>query len=299
METPLSVIITTYNRKTLLKRCLDSVKNQKYSNYQIIVVDDHSEPSYENEIISEYPDIKYIVQEENGGPGIARNTGILIADNNYVILMDDDDVFKEEAFTKINSFIQTSFDNSFPVFNFLISNARVEKICDYHIYSFKELIEGKLQGDLLHVINKKSFLEVNDYKFPNYKIGAESLLWYKIALDYGLPVVNEVLVNLGEDAKDRLTNIDRQVNSSLEFASFQLSIIKNYQSHLLTSGNKNFLIKKYQGAIMYLLLSGQKLKAIYYWIKLFKYTYKHILLLFLFILPKKSIIQLLKIYRKV
>jgi len=121
MINEMSVVITTYNRPELLKRCIESIYSQNYSLIEIIVVDDHSVPSYKNTIIDMYPNIKYIYQKENRGPGIARNKGIKLARNNFVILIDDDDIFIEGAFNEIKKFLSNNSDLNYPVFNFLRS----------------------------------------------------------------------------------------------------------------------------------------------------------------------------------
>lgn len=82
IEIPLSIVITTYNRPKILERCLKSIQEQSYSNIEIIVVDDHSIPSYEKDIRRKFPEIKYVYQEKNSGPGPARNRGIELAKNN-------------------------------------------------------------------------------------------------------------------------------------------------------------------------------------------------------------------------
>lgn len=87
-----SVIISTYNRAHLLGRAIQSVLDQTYQDLEIIVVDDASTDNTE-EIVSGFKDerIQYVRHEENKGGAAARNTGIKIANGDYVGLLDDDD----------------------------------------------------------------------------------------------------------------------------------------------------------------------------------------------------------------
>lgn len=299
MEIPLSIIITTYNRKDILKRCLNSIRAQNYKNVEIIVVDDNSQPSYKQEIIKEFPEVKYIYQNKNTGPSVARNNGISIARNNYVVIMDDDDIFKPSAFHTINDFLSDKKDLGFPIYNFLRSNAKLKYKDNYRVYSFSEMIDGAISGDLVPVINRKYFTEKNQYSYPNSRIGAESLLWYEITINHGFPIINEIIVELLDDADVRLTDVSRQVLNASFFAEYQINIIQRFKEEILKTNNKDFLINKYMGAIAYLLISGKEKESFNILKELLYYSKKHVVILPLFLLPKKIIIHMFYLYRKI
>lgn len=85
-----SVIISTYNRKKIIGRAVDSVLGQTRSADEIILVDDGSSDNTDQLIKEKYPDIKYIWQE-NRGIGHARNTGISQARGIWIAFLDSDD----------------------------------------------------------------------------------------------------------------------------------------------------------------------------------------------------------------
>jgi glycosyltransferase involved in cell wall biosynthesis len=87
-----SVIIPTYNRAGLLKRAIQSVLNQIYQDFEIIIVDDASTDNTEN-VIESFKEhrIRYIKHESNKGAAVARNTGIKFANENYIAFQDSDD----------------------------------------------------------------------------------------------------------------------------------------------------------------------------------------------------------------
>ncbi len=94
--TPLvSVVITTYNRPSYLRKAIESVLQQRYEKIELIVVDDHSETDTRGAI----SDIKtgslsrfqYIRHDQNRGANAARNTGIEAVSGEYVAFLDDDD----------------------------------------------------------------------------------------------------------------------------------------------------------------------------------------------------------------
>ena len=94
MRKPLfSVIIPTYNREHIIGRTIESVLNQDFQDFEIIVVDDGSEDD-PGRVIGRFNDDRIrLIRQTNGGGGAARNNGILNANGKYVALLDSDDLF--------------------------------------------------------------------------------------------------------------------------------------------------------------------------------------------------------------
>ena len=90
-DTPLvSVIIPVYNSAKYIQKAIDSVLDQTYSNYEIIVVDDGSTDETRQKLQSYQNKIRYVFQE-NQGSATARNTGIKLAKGDLVAFLDSDD----------------------------------------------------------------------------------------------------------------------------------------------------------------------------------------------------------------
>lgn len=91
-----SVIIPTYNRAGDLKRSLDSVLQQTFTDFEVVIVDDGSTDDTA-QVIQTYTDarIKYIYQQ-NSERSAARNNGIRNASGKYICLLDSDDVYYPE-----------------------------------------------------------------------------------------------------------------------------------------------------------------------------------------------------------
>ena len=87
-----SIIIPNYNSLKWIKRCLDSVLQQSYTNYELIIVDDLSDDG-SLEVIKQYQDerIKIIENKEKRFNGGSRNVGIDNATGDYILFLDDDD----------------------------------------------------------------------------------------------------------------------------------------------------------------------------------------------------------------
>ncbi|MFX0126144.1 MAG: glycosyltransferase family 2 protein [Candidatus Hodarchaeota archaeon] len=88
----ISAIIPTYNRVKTIERCLDSVLNQTYKPYEIVIVDDSSKDDTANRV-KKYKDsrIKYLVLEKRSGAQVARNRGIVEAKGDWIAFLDSDD----------------------------------------------------------------------------------------------------------------------------------------------------------------------------------------------------------------
>jgi len=87
-----SVVIPTYNSAQYLPDTLDSVLSQSCSAVEVIVVDDGSTDNTEAAIAPFRNKIKYIRQDNSGGPARPRNVGINAANGEYIVIFDSDDV---------------------------------------------------------------------------------------------------------------------------------------------------------------------------------------------------------------
>lgn len=86
-----TVIIPTYNRCGVLGRAMESVLNQKFEAFELIVVDDGSTDATKNAVLN-YTDARIIyMKRTNGGISAARNTGIAAARGSWITFLDDDD----------------------------------------------------------------------------------------------------------------------------------------------------------------------------------------------------------------
>jgi glycosyltransferase involved in cell wall biosynthesis len=115
-----SVIMPTYNRCDFICRAINSVLNQTYSNFEIIVIDDNGENSSVRkemiEIMQKYQldsRVKYIKNSKNMGGALARNIGIKEASGEYITFLDDDDVYLPTKIeVQYNAMIQNGWDVS-------------------------------------------------------------------------------------------------------------------------------------------------------------------------------------------
>jgi len=93
-----SVIIAVYNGEKYIKEAVESILNQTYKDIELIVVDDGS-TDRTKEILTNYPNIKYVYQD-NRGEGAARNLGTSLAKGDYIAFLDGDDLYKKDKIEK-------------------------------------------------------------------------------------------------------------------------------------------------------------------------------------------------------
>ncbi len=100
-----SVVVATYRRDSVLQRALESLAEQKFDDFEIILVDDNDDPEWNDKVsnivssfIAAHKDIrlKHITNHPNKGSARTRNVGIEAAVGEYVCFLDDDDVYLPE-----------------------------------------------------------------------------------------------------------------------------------------------------------------------------------------------------------
>lgn len=103
-----SVIIPTYNREKIIHKTIESVLNQSYKNWELIIVDDGSTDNTRTSVL-EYSTnderIKYVYQN-NAERSVARNNGTKHASGDWICFLDSDDAFKRNHLEKINERIR-------------------------------------------------------------------------------------------------------------------------------------------------------------------------------------------------
>ena len=88
-----SVIIPTYNRRELVLEAVDSVLNQTYQDFELILMDDGSSDGTKNAARERYGDRLIYVYQEHQGVSVARNHGMELARGEYIAFLDSDDLW--------------------------------------------------------------------------------------------------------------------------------------------------------------------------------------------------------------
>jgi glycosyltransferase involved in cell wall biosynthesis len=215
-NTLVSVIMPAYNRGNTLPASIQSVIDQSYQNWELLVVDDRSNDRTK-EIIENFSNkdhrIKYLRNKYSQGPGGARNFGIDNADGKYLSFLDSDDLWlshhladsitileKENLPFCSAKWFEKKDDKTVPsIFandiNYLANRFRSKKMgSNYYIFDATIcefiLVNNMYPFHISTVIIEKTALQ-NIGKFDESLFGPEdSDLIFRIALIYGLCIID-------------------------------------------------------------------------------------------------------------
>ena len=149
-ERPLVTIgVSTYNRRELLRSSLDSLLAQSYENCEIIVVDDGSSDETDAMMSAEFPQIKYIYQE-NSGDAAAKNRAAREGKGEYIVFNDSDDLFLPDAVEKLVNALPDG-GNACSYGTYQTINAEGEKVPTKG--KVDQYPSGRITGDLIsHIL---------------------------------------------------------------------------------------------------------------------------------------------------
>lgn len=107
-----SIVVPIYNVEPYLEKCVTSLRNQTWEDIEIILVDDESPdhcPALCDAFAAEDPRIK-VIHRKNGGLSEARNSGLKVAEKEYVIFVDADDYIEEDTCERFAGVIRDRVD---------------------------------------------------------------------------------------------------------------------------------------------------------------------------------------------
>lgn len=171
-----------YNCEKYIGEAIESVLNQTYSNWELIIVDDFSVDNTKH-IINRYTKedirVKSIFQQNNQGAASARNKGIENSEGSYIAFLDSDDVWFEKKLEKQVNFMEKN--------NYLFSCTYYNKINSESDFT-GEVIKYPQEADynmLLKYCPGNSTVIYNCEKtgkifIPNIKKRNDYLMWLKV-----------------------------------------------------------------------------------------------------------------------
>lgn len=242
----ISVIIPVYNCEEYIKRCIDSIINQTYDNIQIIVVNDGSTDNTEN-ILKNYTNIT-LINKKNEGVSKARNTGLSLADGDYVYFCDADDFLEKNAFEVLvneygeNDLLRfghyvvngddkkekTNADDVLAGVNLNFDN---EKILEY-------LISNKTEGHLWNYLFKLNVIKDNKILFDEELFYQEDVMFL---LEYCLKIKNvKVISNPFYNYYVNENSVTKNIESSIRNLS-SICILRHKYLHLLKNNDMSNL----------------------------------------------------------
>ena len=165
----ISVIIPAFNAEKNIKNTLESLLNQTFENFEVILVNDGSSDNTES-VVKEFMAIdnriKYIYQT-NSGVAIARNTGIDNSSGNYISFLDSDDYYDKFYLEKMYKKIKEENGNiCYCGYNLTNGSTRKNKTKFNSDNLLLDFILGKIKVHISCVLINREFLLNQNIRFP-------------------------------------------------------------------------------------------------------------------------------------
>lgn len=181
MEELISIIIPVYNAEKYIERTLNSIKEQTYSNYEIIIINDGStDESVKicNDFKKKNNNIKItVITQKNSGVSNARNSGICLSKGKYIIFVDSDDSLEKNMLKDLS--------DSIKIADLVISgywwdinghtNSKSHISCNVDKSNIIELFEKGFINQLWNKIYVSDIIKKNNIRFDENLKVAEDL----------------------------------------------------------------------------------------------------------------------------
>ena len=184
----ISVVVPVYNAEKYLQRCISSIQNQTYSDWEMILVDDgsldgslgicHQNAKADERII--------VIHQINKGPGEARNVGIAATTGDYIVFVDSDDYIDKDYFELLSQKskgsdvvfidVQQRYPNG--------KNGKTEFMSKYKNSSLDDIIRSCMTGYFpwggVRKVASAILIKDNNIKYSQSRIGEEAIFTFKV-----------------------------------------------------------------------------------------------------------------------
>ena len=179
----ISIIIPYYKKREYISETVNSVLNQSYRKFEILIIyddDNLSDLNYLEKLFQSEEKIRIIKNSQTIGAGLSRNKGIQNSKGEYIAFIDADDIWKKYKLeNQINFMKKKKIKFSHTTYEIIDKNDRVlgERV-SRNFEKVDDLIKSCDIG-LSTVILKKEIIN-DETKFPNLKTKEDFVLWLKI-----------------------------------------------------------------------------------------------------------------------
>lgn len=239
----ISIIMPSYNREKTIERAIESVLQQTYTNWELIIVDDASDDDTKT-IVNHYitdQRIKYLRNEKNMGANFSRNRGIRSAQGKYVAFLDSDNTWEKNKLEKQINVLRNECDMVYCAVNSYLG-AEVRRIPNivfpldyYDIHLNKVLVHYNVVDTSAMMIKRDFLIKIGlfDEKMPRHQ---DYELAIRIVENGTVRYINETLVNTYR-MENSISN-----NSDALFEAIVLMLKKHSQFFASDNGIYNHLL---------------------------------------------------------
>ena len=187
MEPKISIIVPVYKVEPYIHKCVDSILNQTFKDFELILVDDGS-PDNCGKICDEYAQkdnrVK-VIHKENGGLSSARNAGLDISIGKYIGFVDSDDYIEKDMYEILYNICEENKCDIVSCSSIIyfpektVINGGHGLIIHNNEEAMRVMLEGELYDEVVWVkLFKKSV--IGDIRFPVGKIYEDTAFTYKV-----------------------------------------------------------------------------------------------------------------------
>ncbi|MEY8370034.1 glycosyltransferase family 2 protein [Aerococcaceae bacterium 50-4] len=181
-----SIVTPVYNAESFIADTIDSVVNQTYKNFELILVDDCSTDNSKY-VIDQYASdsrVKYEKLAKNAGAAVARNKGIELAQGRYIAFVDSDDIWDTEKLSKqIQYMSENGYGFTYTNFEFIDENGELKKSSPKlpDKLDYKGLLKNTAIACSTVCIDREL---VGDFRMPLVRKGQDTATWLQILRTY-------------------------------------------------------------------------------------------------------------------
>lgn len=248
-----SIILPVYNSEKNIQKTIDSVLNQTYKDYELIIVNDGSTDNTKNMCLEKQQENKnkiIYIEQENNGVSCARNCGINKAQGKYIMFIDSDDIYEKYMIEKMVEVLENT-ENELGVCGYNRINEKngskiekniqnMEMINDSDSYKMfiEKLQENNLFNQIWNKIYINDIIKRNNIKFDckmslseDLKFNLEYIKYIKNAKYLNLVLYSYINSTSGLNLKYRKDRLDS--NLEVYYIQKKLYIDKNFNIEYL------------------------------------------------------------------
>ena len=234
----ISIIIPVYNVEDYIEKCLNSIKNQTYSNFEVIIVNDGSPDNSEKIIKKFLKDDRFLYYiKENGGLSDARNYGVKYVQGDYFLFVDSDDYIDNKLLETLNN---TLNKEKYDIIKFnvidVIDNQKIkqmEKLRKSQVVKINDLVNFHYFEPAWSFCYNTKFYKDNNFKFEIGKYhedyGLIPLILLKASSIYYLNYFGYYYVKRENSIVNSNDKALKRAEDTLFFSLNNINIIKNYK----------------------------------------------------------------------
>lgn len=250
-----SIIIPLYNKENYILDAINSVLDQTYTEFELIVVNDGSTDN-SGQIVEKINDQRIkVINQQNSGVSVARNNGVKNARYNYVAFLDGDDIWGIQYLEAMKSLIEKypSCDVFFSNYMRLdskdisenISVLKTDYIKEIYIDDYFDFYNKEKVGmtSSSTIMTKESINSVGGFN-ENFTRGEDLLLWTELSIRYEVAYIDYIGA-IYRKTPDSLTN--KSFSKEKNFSYYSDKFLKENIAKL---NNKRSFEKYMQGIII-------------------------------------------------